>query len=220
MWRLYSRSWVNFLPHWSHSLSRFCFTRPFFPCVAFLTCLLNRAFSKNSFPHTLHLRTQTRVFNMQRCSGHRVHTDRAWTPSPLGLTCRARPRCGTWRGSTSPSSSCSTSHTPGTGRASGPGAYSCAAEDLLLHRTSYHSCRTGLKWNQWNVVTPYGLWMWRWTATHCVQAIGRTSGLGWCFFMCLLRAEARKKVAPHVLHKYFDSPADNISWWTVKTASS
>lgn len=48
---------MNFLPHCSHSLSRFCFTRPFLPCVAFFTCLLNRAFSKNSFPHTLHLKT-------------------------------------------------------------------------------------------------------------------------------------------------------------------
>lgn len=57
------------------------------------------------------------------------------------LTCMALPRCATWHGSTSPSSSCSTSRTPGTGTASGPCACSCAAGDLLLRRTSYHSCR-------------------------------------------------------------------------------
>lgn len=57
------------------------------------------------------------------------------------LTCTARPRCATWRGSTSPSSSCNTSHTPDTGTASGPCVCSCAAAGLWLRRTSYHSWR-------------------------------------------------------------------------------
>lgn len=69
MWRRYSLSCVNFLPQCSHSLSKFSFTLPFFPWVAFLTCRLNRAFSKNSFPHTLHLpKGQNTQFSLKSTS--------------------------------------------------------------------------------------------------------------------------------------------------------
>ena len=57
------------------------------------------------------------------------------------LTWTALLRYATSHASTSPSSSCSTSHTPDTGKASDPCACSYAAADLLLRRISCHSCR-------------------------------------------------------------------------------
>lgn len=57
----------------------------------------------------------------------------------FSLTWRALQQCAIWRASTSLSSSCSISHRPGTGRALGLSAYSCAAAGLSLQRNSYHS---------------------------------------------------------------------------------
>lgn len=166
MWRRYSLSCVNFLPQCSHSLSKFCFTLPFFPWVAFLTCRLNRAFSKNSFPHTLHLAKGQNIqcsspSTSNYCLSHsrvQISYNREIQLSITGpskstsgkkkstsfscfsnLTWRALQQCAIWRASTSLSSSCSISHRPGTGRALGLSAYSCAAAGLSLQRNSYHS---------------------------------------------------------------------------------
>lgn len=143
--------------------------------------------------------------------------------------------CGTWHGSTSPSSSCSTCHTPDIGKASGPGACSYAAVGLWLHRNSCHSwapekhtkhlCLLSnanantmcvCVYLQNTITKPQRTWttqnMTNWKCTYCEHWKARTSGLGWCLFKCLLKPDALWNDLPHVVHRYLDSP---VTQWAI-----